>query len=219
MDYNIISEISPQDPISETYRILRTNIEFSTIDKDVKLINITSSKPSEGKTLTLLNLATVYSHSSKRVLIVDLDLRRPKIHRAFKIDNTTGITDVIMGEVTLEDATYKHSKFLDVLTSGSKTPYPVEMLNSQKMKDLMEKLKDKYDIVFIDCPPLNILSDSIIISKFSEGTVVAIRNNITERKLIKKVLHTLEENNVNTIGTVLTDVKKKDLDYSSYSYY
>ena len=163
MEYKIVSSIDPSSVISEEYRKLRTNIDFSSFDEKLKVLNITSSSPSEGKTITLLNLATVIAQNNKSVIIVDLDLRKPKIHRAVSARNINGVTEFLSDEVPLDECIKKSVFGFYTLFAGQKTLFPSELLNSKKIRKLIEELKQIYDYVLMDFQPANLFADANLV--------------------------------------------------------
>ncbi len=219
MEYNVISNTEPHSTISEQYRKLRTNIDFSSIDEKIKVINFTSTFPGEGKTVTCLNLATVYAQSKKKTLLVDMDLRKPKIHRAFNIPNKNGINRCIKEECSLSENIVKIGDYLDVLVTGEKVPFPTELLSSIKLKVMLEELKGMYEKIIIDCPPMTAAADASIISDFCDGTVFTIASRNTSGEVAKRVLKELSLNGAKLLGGVLTRVQDKDVFYGMNYYY
>lgn len=217
MDYKVISHNDPTSYISEIYRQLRTHVEFLSSDNDYKVLNITSTVAGEGKTLTLMNLATVLAQNDKRVLIIDLDLRRPKIHRAFSKKNDLGVTDLLLSNIDDNEILHKHDSGFYGLFAGQKTNFSSEVLSSMKLKKLIESLKDKFDYILLDGPPLALVTDSIIISSYSDATIYVVKSNEVNKKLVKKCIHTLEESKANLLGLVLTNAPKSD--QNKYGYY
>ncbi len=187
--------------------------------KEIKVINLTSTFPGEGKTVTCLNLATVYAQTKKKVLIIDMDLRRPKIHRAFKLPNKGGVSDYVMNDHSVKLNIDKIDVNLDVLVAGERVPFPAEVLVSEKIKEMMEEIKGLYDIVLIDCPPMTAVADATIISNFCDGTIFVIASRKTNRDVAKGVLKDLKLTGANIIGGVLTRVQKRDSYYGMDYYY
>jgi len=218
-EYKVISNDDPHSTISEQYRKLRTNIDFSSIDKKIKVINFTSAFPGEGKTLTCLNLATVYSQTKKKTLLIDMDLRRPKIHRAYKVANKNGINECVLETCNIDDNIVKIDDFLDVLVAGEKVPFPSELLDSTKIRELISELKKKYDMIIIDSPPMTAAADASIISNFCDGTIFTIASRHTNRDTAKGIIKDLEQNGANVLGAVLTRVQKRDTFHSMDYYY
>lgn len=219
--YRAISATEPSSVIAEQYRKIRTNIDLSNLDEPIKTIAITSSMGGEGKSVTAINLATVYAQSEIKTLIIDLDLRKPKIHRGFDLINENGIADVIVHGYPLDKAIRKINEFLYVLPSGSKLPFPSEFLTSTKFKNALQEIISQYDRVIIDTPPVNAVADAVIIGKQVDGTLFVIASRSTTVDTAQSVLKNLQENKINVLGAVLTRVHKKDhryLNYYSYAY-
>lgn len=219
MRYNIIAKNEPHHPVSEQYRKLATSIDYSSINQKIQIINFTSSFPEEGKTLSVLNLATVYSQTKVKTLVIDLDLRKPKIHRAFAVSNTKGICDFITGQDEIEQYIKPVETNLDIITSGGKVPFPVEVLNSDKMKQTLAYLKTKYDRIILDCPPLTAVADATIVSNLSDGTVFVVASRKTNRDSANDVIKQLKESGAHIIGGVMTQVNKRDVFYGADYYY
>jgi len=217
--YKVMTNINPHSTISEQYRKLRTSIDFSTFNKEIKVINLTSTFQGEGKTITCLNLATVYAQSKKKVLLIDMDLRKPKIHRAFKLPNTGGVSDYVMNGHPIKDFVSKIDEYLDVLVSGGKVPFPAEVLVSEKIKEMMEEIKGLYDIVIIDCPPMTAVADATIVSNFCDGTVFVTASRKTNGDIAKRSLKELKLTGANVLGGVITHVQKRDVFYGMDYYY
>ncbi len=217
--YHIISLNDPSSAITEQYRKLRTNIDYSTFNKELKVMNVTSAFAGEGKTVTALNLASVYSQAGQKTLIIDMDLRKPKVHRGFNLSNSKGLTDIITKDKEKGTIIQKITDTLHVLSTGEKMPFPSEFLMSKKLKSLITELKQQYDRVIIDCPPMTAVTDASIISKLTDGTIVIIASRKTPVEVAKTIMKNLQENGANIIGTVLTRVRRKDQKYISGYYY
>ena len=217
--YIPITSTEPSSIVSEQYRKLRTNIELSNFNDELKVIGLTSTFAKEGKTITSVNLATVYAQSEMKTLLIDMDLRSPKIHRGFSLINDIGLSDIIAKNLNPKDVIHQINDHLDVLTSGSRLPFPAEFLMSQKLKDLIEKFKNEYDRIIIDTPPMTAVTDAAIIGSFCHGMILVIKAKDTETSVAKNVIKDLESNGINIIGSVLTRVSKKDHRYMNYYYY
>ena len=210
----------------EVYRQLRTNIEYSSFNKDIQVICVTSSNPAEGKSSVASNLATVAIAKYERVLLIDCDLRKPVQHKIFKVANKLGISNLMKdkSEVDLEIGGY-FQKFKDnstdgklyVLTSGKSVPNPQEMLASERFKELIEKFLEMFDYIIIDCPPLNAVADAIPVSSIVDGTLFVVSAMDTDKREAKNALTMLQRNGANVLGCVLTKVDITSKSY--YSYY
>ena len=170
MKSELITLTNPKSPIAEAYRTLRTNIQFSNIDNELKCICVTSSGPSEGKTTTSCNLAETFAQSGKRVLLIDGDLRKPRVHKAFQLRGMKGLTNVLSGQAKLEEVTQVVGSNLNVIPCGPIPPNPSELISSNRMKELIEYLKERYDLIIIDAPPVGVVTDSAILSTIVDGT-------------------------------------------------
>lgn len=211
---------NPKSVISEAYRTLRTNIQFSSIDKDIKSIVITSAKSKEGKSSVASNLAYSLAESGKNVLLVDCDLRKPMVHRIFNISNLNGLTNILIGDKNLKDVLVEHDKRkeLHILPSGPLPPNPAELLGSNRMKDFIDKVKKEYDMVIFDTPPIGFVTDSAIISTIVDGTIIVINVGETEIELAQHAVDLLKKVNANIIGVVLNKIPVKANRYYGYSY-
>ena len=159
--YNIVSASDPLSVVAEQYRKLRTNIEYSTFGKEMKVINFTSTFKAEGKTVTALNLATVYAQSGTKTLLIDMDLRRPKIHRAFELVNENGLTDLVSAGKDIREGIRQVDETMYLLPAGSKIPFSSEFLMSAQVKNAIKTLRNDFDRIIIDCPPyLGYLTDN-----------------------------------------------------------
>ena len=213
---NLITSIDPTSNVSEAFKNLRTNIMYRNFDKELKLINIVSTIASEGKTTTLVNLANSYVQLGKKVLIIDLDLRKPSLHHKLHIKNGLGINDFITGKANLEQVITKFDSHFYVITAGSKTLFYNELIQSENLHKFLTKIKESFDMVFIDCPPIGAFSDGVILSTLCDGTILTVETNKVDKRAIKKTYDQLQAVNSNVIGAVLTKV---DTSKNSYKYY
>ncbi|SHK56867.1 CpsD/CapB family tyrosine-protein kinase [Tepidibacter formicigenes] len=217
----LIVRDNPKSPISEAYRNIRTNIQFANIDKNLKTIMLTSATQGEGKTTTISNIAVTLADLGKKVIVIDCDLRKPKVHKIFKISNTNGITDILLENTSYKEYVNKDIiENLHVLTAGQTPPNPAEMLSSNKMKDLIETIKKDYDYVLIDTPPVAVVTDAAIISTFTDGVVLVCASGQVEIDLVKRSKENLKKVNANILGVILNklplDISKSYYYYSNY---
>ena len=212
-----IVEKEPQSIAAESYRTLRTNVEYSSFDESLKTIVITSSEPGEGKTTTAGNLALSLASDGKKVILVDCDLRKPSIHKRFKISNGEGLSEIIIGKHSLGDVTREIFKGLDVITSGKVPPNPSEMLGSKHMELILNKLKEDYDYIILDTPPVLAVTDAQILSSKVEGTILVVRAEKTKSDKLINAKKLLDKVKANIIGIVLNDIAPKKTNY--YHYY
>ena len=216
---NIITLTEPDHVASEAYRILRTNISLKDYDNNLKIINVVSTNAQESKSTTVLNLAYVFSQLNLKVLVIDLDLRLPSLHKKLRLKNSVGISDVINKRVSFEDAVIRYTKKMDILLSGTKNPYSAEYIQSKSFKDLLADLRNQYDKIIIDCPPIGLVTDGIITSTLCDGTILCIASGHDDRKELENVKDLLSQFDVNILGIVMTRVPVAKRYYSKkYGY-
>ena len=214
---SLISKLRPKSVIAEQYRTIRTNIQFSMIDRDVKSIVITSSGPWEGKSTTTANLASVFTDQGKRVLLVDADLRKPTVQRTFGLSNVEGLTTLLSSpeQELAEVIQLVTGTELHVLTSGPIPPNPSELLNSNRMNILMKRFEEMFDIIIYDMPPVTSVTDAQIMAAKADGVVFVIRHGVSQKDSVLNAKELLEMVNANILGVVFNGVEKK----STQSYY
>lgn len=216
----IITDINPKSPISEAYRTLRTNIEFSSFDEQIKVIMLTSAGPGEGKSTTAANLAVAFAQADKKVLIMDADLRKPTLHHTFSKTNRWGLTNIIAGQAITKDViSQTEINNLDLLASGPIPPNPSELLASKRMSALLEELKLIYDIIIVDTPPALAVADAQIMSTKCDGVILVIDSGKVKREVALKVKTNLEHVNARILGAVLNNIDRKNAESYYYYYY
>jgi len=210
-------EEKPKSQVSEAYRSIRTNIQYSSIDNEIKSIVVTSSDPEEGKSTTVCNLALAYSQSEKKTIIIDCDLRKPSIHKKFKLSNLVGLSDVLVGNKELDEAVNIYSDNLSVLTSGKIPPNPSEMLGSKAMELLIKIIKSKYDVIIIDSPPLHAVTDAQILATRVDGVILVVKADSTNRNSLLQGKDLLNKVRGNILGIILNKAENSKAKY--YYYY
>jgi capsular exopolysaccharide synthesis family protein len=216
--WNLITENNPKSPISEGYRMLRTNIEFSTIDQTLQTIMVTSSKPSEGKSTTCANLAVAFAQANKRVLLIDADLRKPTQHHIFGMSNRFGLTTALFNQKELRDIIqHTNTDNLSIMSAGPTPPNPSEMLSSKRMAALLATTRETYDVIIIDTPPILSVTDAQIVATQSDGVVLVVDSGKVKKEVVLKAKASLEHVKAKLIGIVLNNINRKNSD--SYSYY
>ncbi|MDU4892208.1 MAG: CpsD/CapB family tyrosine-protein kinase [Clostridium sp.] len=213
----MIVEREPKSIAAESYRTLRTNIQYSSFDEDYKVIVVTSSEPGEGKSTTSGNLALSLAQSDKKVILIDCDLRKPSIHKKFKLSNGAGLSDVIVEKESVTNVGYKYNKNLTILTAGKIPPNPAEMLGSKAMSALIEALKKIFDYVILDTPPVQAVTDAQILGAKADGTILVVRAEKTKKDSVQNSVSLLRKVNANIIGTVLNGLEASSNNY--YYYY
>lgn len=219
MAARLITHFAPKSPISEAYRSFRTNLQYSRIDKPLRTILITSPGPGEGKSTTVANLAITIAQMGSRVLLVDADLRRPVLHSVFRLDRRVGLTNVLVGRVTLEEAV-KESEIenLSILPSGTLPPNPSELLGSSAMRKLVDEMKRQYDVILFDSPPVIAVTDAAVLCKSLDGVVLVVKSGQTDRSAAAYANTLLGNLHTNLLGGLLNGVNVENM-YGSYYYY
>lgn len=212
----LVVESKKKSMVAEAYRILRTNIQYSSPDNKLKSIVITSPEEEEGKSTVAGNLALSFAESNNSVILIDCDLRRPSIHKKFKISNVAGLSDVLVGKEMLENCIARYNERLYILPSGTLPPNPSEMINSKLMTSLLEFLKSRYDLIIIDATPVLAVADAQILSAKVDGTIVVTKAMKTKCESIIETISILNKVGANIIGTILNGVDNANKKYSKY---
>lgn len=216
----LVTSANPKSIVSEQYRTIRTNINFSMPDKDLKTILFTSGSPGEGKSTSAGNVAIVFAQDGKKVLLVDADMRKPTMHYTFHTQNATGLSNLLTRKWQFDDVVKQTEiEGLDLLTSGPLPPNPAELLGSNTMDALLEELMERYDIVIIDGPPILSVADAQILSNKCDGAVLVINAGATQKENALKAKEALTSSNANIIGTILNNFVLEKDHYYYYQYY
>ena len=217
---DLITASNPSSTVSESYRGIRTNILFSSADRAPQVLLVSSAAPSEGKTATVANLASVVAQMGSKVLVVDCDMRKPKLNKIFQVTRDKGISNVLVGESELADAIMPTKiPNLDILSSGPLPPNPSEIIGSNKMADVLKELRQIYDMIIIDSPPLTAVTDASILSKYSDGIILVIRAGETHMEVVKSGLENLKAVNAKVLGAILNCVSTGRDSYYYYQYH
>lgn len=204
----------------ESYKTIRTNLQFAMAGSDKKSIVISSSFPAEGKSITCANTSITLAQTAKRVLLIDADLRKPTQHKIFRVDNSHGLSTILVGFDKLGEAMHKDvDKNLDLITAGPIPPNPSELLGSNRMDILLEKLNEFYDYIVIDTPPVNVVTDAVVLAAKTAGVALVSRQNITTFDEIKKALDAISFAKAKVLGVIVNDVdlKHKNGYYGDYA--
>ena len=217
-DEAIVISKGGNSAFEESYNRLKDNILYCCGDEAHKVIQIESSIAGEGKTTLVSNLAVSLALNDKKVIVVDFDLRKSRIHRPFKVSKEIGIGEYASGEKTKEEI-IKHTEYgVDVITRGKKIYNASLVLSSQKIKDLISELKEEYDFVLLDCPPVLIISDYINITRFSDAVIFVVAAGYTKKSAVKEAYNLLIRAGANVIGSVMTFAEESMHGYSYYKY-
>jgi len=212
----VVSLTEPMSPAAEAYRTLRTSIQFQSLSRSTRIIQVTSANASEGKTTTLANVAVAMSRANKRVIVVCCDLRRPRIHEFFGLDNAVGFTSVLLGQTSLSAALQRPHGVdrLMVLASGPLPPNPSELLGADRTQEVLTHLAAQCDIVLIDTPPVLPVTDALVLANSVDGTLLVVRAGSTTRQQAARAFEVLDQVGARLIGTVLNGVSST----GSYGY-
>lgn len=219
---NVVTINDPKSPVSEAYKTLRTNIQFSSLDSRIKTLVITSSGPAEGKTTTSSNLAVTMAQGGYKTIIIDCDQRKPKLHKVFGISNTMGLSNFLIGEAKFQEVVQvTEVENLHVLTAGVRPPNPSELLASSRMKNFIEELKKEYDHIILDTPPVIMVTDAQILSRYADGSILVVASGEADKEAAVRAKELLEKVNSRILGVVLNkiDTSRKGYYGRYYTYY
>ncbi len=223
MSTDLIINVNPKSIFSEAIKTIRTNLAFQAIDGEMKVILSTSPQSGDGKSFITANLAVAYAQEGKKVLVVDCDLRKGRQHEIFEVMNLTsgGYSNLILNykdDIKLKKYIVGTSnKNIDLLPTGPTPPNPVELLASENNKKLMEELRGIYDVILLDCPPVLGLSDTMIMTKYSDANIIVVSNKKTKVESLDKAKKVFAQANAKIAGVVINKASVKDNSY--YSYY
>ena len=213
----IVSE-EPKSVISEQFRTIRMNLKFSLVDNELRTLVVTSATPSSGKSTISVNLAATIASEDKKVLLVDADLRKPKVHKIFKVRNHSGLTSLLTNKYAkLESMVHQTSiKDLSFMTSGAISPNPSELLGSNRMAELLEEMKSSYDLIIFDTPPVLAVTDSQVLASETDGVILVIPKGQVKADEVISAKEALETVKSNILGAVMNRV---DPSKDRYNYY
>lgn len=214
----LIGEEQPNSAFTESLRRIRSNLQFMLRDKKQKVIMVTSSISGEGKTFTATNLATIFAMNNKKVILIGCDMRRPALHRIFSVNNESGLSSVIIGKIPVNEAIYKTSvENLFLLPSGPVPPNPAELIETPEMQQIIRQIRNEYDYIILDTPPIALVSDSLAIAKFADLTLYVVRQNYSQKAVISMANQMNKEERLPLITLLVNDIKpKRNLGYTYY---
>lgn len=216
---SLITITRPSSVIAEQFRTIRTNIHFSMVDTDLKSLSITSAGPGAGKSTISANLAVSFANEGKKVLLVDTDMRKPTVHKTFRLPNHDGLTTLLTNRsVELVNIVHRlDTDNLFVLTSGAIPPNPAELLASKRMEQLITELEGLFDLVIFDLPPVIAVTDAQIMASKTDGTIFVINKGGADKEMVLKSKELLSKVNANIIGAIFNRVETQNDHY--YAYY
>ncbi|PGT97405.1 CpsD/CapB family tyrosine-protein kinase [Bacillus cereus] len=213
----LITHQEPKSRITEQYRNIRTNIEFTSVDNNIRSIMVTSANPGDGKTMTVSNLAVVFGQQGKKVLVIGADLRKPSIQDLFAVHNSNGLTNVLSGQANIMQCIQKTDiENVYVMASGPIPPNPAELLGNRVMDEVLLEAYNMFDIVLIDTPPVLAVTDAQILADKCDGIILVVRSEKTEKDKIVKTKQLLDKASGKILGVVLNDKKEEQEQYGYY---
>ncbi|WP_395387157.1 CpsD/CapB family tyrosine-protein kinase [Pediococcus parvulus] len=205
---SLVSVTDPSSVVAEQFRTIRTNIQFSSVEKKVQSLVVTSAEPSEGKSTVSSNLAVVWAKQNEKVLLIDADLRRPTAHRTFNLLNAAGLSSYLSNNAVYEEIIQETEvPNLSVISSGPIPPNPAELLNSRHINTLIERLKDEYDIIIFDAPPINTVTDAQLLASKADGVILVVPQGIAEKGSVTHAVEQLNKVHAKVLGTVMNRFK------------
>lgn len=210
----------PKSSFAESFRNMRVRIEYMAQRENKITVLVTSTEPADGKTFIATNIASVYQLMGKKVVIIDLDLRRPSVGKTLKLDTTKGISNYLIGQVTLDEIIISHPDYgFDIIPAGTLPPNPSELIKTEKTREVLEHLKEVYDYVIVDCSPVGLVSDAYILSEIADTTLFVVRRAKTNKSFFKSVITQLRYDGVENIALIFNDVKGREGYYGTSRYY
>lgn len=206
---------------SESYKLLRTNLLFALPDQQCRIIGVTSSVRGEGKSTTSVNLAYTLAQTGKRVLLIDGDMRLPTVAQKLEMTGTPGLSNLLAG-LSSERSCLRKSSYFDnwyILPSGDVPPNPSELLGSERMHALLERYKDVFDYILLDLPPVNIVVDALVVTKWTDGIMVVVRENYSDRRALDSCMYQIDKLGTKMLGFVMTDANVSSSSYKHYGKY
>ncbi len=216
----LLTNLGSFAPRTEAFRLLRTNLQFLDLDDQPRCLVISSAVPGEGKTMTSTNLAVALAQTGRRTLVIDADLRRPRVAGLLGLDAAVGLTTILVGKAELQDAIQVHEPSgLHFLASGAKPPNPTEILQSRVTHDLVKKLRNEYDMVIIDAPPLLPVADASVLATLADGTILVIKHGKTTRDQLAEAIARLNQVGGRLFGVVVNMIPRRATNSYYYYYY
>lgn len=214
----LVTLTKPDGVVSESYRSLRTSLLYSLVDNPPRVITFTSPGPREGKSTTCANLGVTLAQAGKNTLLLDCDLRKPVLHKVFELRNIEGVVDVIAGGRPAEEVWYEPVENLKVMTVGPVPPNPAEMLGSERFVELLARMRESFDYVLVDAPPVLLVSDPAIVAAQTDGVLLVLDSQNTRKSSVRRSIRSLESVGATILGTVMNNFKSPSGDYAYGGY-
>ena len=210
-----------QSPMAEAYRHLRTSLLFSSAGKPPQSILVTSSQPSEGKTTTAVNTAISLAQTGAKVLVIDADMRRPRLHSVFGVSNAEGLSTILSSDMKAEEILkiiqYENDAKLHLLPSGPIPPNPAELIGSEQMANLLKSMQEHFTHVVVDSPPIASFTDGVLVASMVDGVILVVHSGKSSRQVVRRSRQLLQDINAKVFGVVLNNVNLRSQD--NYYYY
>jgi capsular exopolysaccharide synthesis family protein len=215
----LVTLLDPSGVASEAYRTLRTSLLYALVDAPPKVVVVTSPGSAEGKSTTCANLAVVLAQAGKNTLVIDCDLRKPSVHKIFGLRNFTGVVDALAKELDLREIWHEPLANLKVVTTGSIPPNPAELVGSRRFAQILGRMRDEFDYVIIDSPPVGLVSDPMVLATQGDGVLLVLDSQHTRRGSLRQAVRALESVGAKILGTVMNNAKaEKGGYYYGYVY-
>ncbi len=210
---------NPKSSITESFRAIKTNMQYALGDKPSSIISVTSTISGEGKSFCSINLACIYAMTNKKTLLVGLDLRKPKVHREFNLDNSIGVSTYLVGQHNMEEIIFSsHVSNLFIAPAGKEPPNPAQLLETSRMTDFFEYIKSRFEVIIIDTPPIALVSDALFFSRFTDANIFVVRQNYSHKNVLSIINELNENTKISGFSIVINDVRVPGY-YGNYNYY
>lgn len=214
----LVTVVEPTGPASEAYRMMRTNLFYASVDDPPRVVVLTSAGAGEGKSTTAANLGVTLSEAGKNTLVVDCDLRKPRLHSYFDTRNMTGLVDILTMGRKPQDVWHEPMLKLKLITAGPPPLNPAELLSSQRFAEFLKKARQQFDYVLVDTPPVTAVTDSAVVGTIGDGVLLVVDAQGTRKNSLKQAMRELEGVGARVLGTVLNNVAASKGEYATYGY-
>ena len=215
----LVTVLEPTSAAAEAYRTLRTNLLYAVVDVPPRVVTLTSPGPREGKSTACANLGVLLAQAGKSALLMDCDFRKPVLHKIFELRNFRGVVNVVTGEYGIQEVWQEPLPRLKVLPAGPIPPNPAELLGSRRFAEFLDQMRQEFDYVLIDAPPVELVSDPVILASQSDGVLLVLDSQNTRKISLRRSMRSLEAVGANVLGTIMNNVEDgKEQYYYGYGY-